>query len=134
MTSIGFHIRKAVAVAAALGMLSAGQAGAAIRLEDRPATRGSELSIQPSYPDFVDRYVASHTTRSVSPPDFVDRYVARHRTQALRPPQSNSVSQPGEGFDWGAAGVGASTTAVLLLGLGAGIGVARRSRGRSAAA
>ncbi len=116
MSSTRLCIRTAAAVTAVLAVLSAGQAGAAIRVDDRPGPRGSGFSIQPSYPDFVDRYVASHSAR------------------VSRTAQSTPVSQSGQGFDWEAAGLGASMTAALLIVLGAAIGVARRSRARSAAA
>ena len=74
--------------------------------------------------------------RSTSPPvpDFVDRYVESHRTDLARTTPTAFARHSGEGFDWGAAGVGASMTAALLLALGVGVGMARRSRARSAVA
>jgi len=76
---------------------------------------GAQLTTQASYPDLIERWVASHK---------------RELGQA-RPA---STSHTGEAFDWRAALVGASTTAALALALGIGVGIAHRSRIRSAAA
>lgn len=76
---------------------------------------GAQLTTQASYPDLIERWVASH-----------ERELGQARPA--------STSHTGEAFDWRAALVGASTTAALALALGIGVGIARRSRIRSAAA
>jgi hypothetical protein len=121
------------------------------RAEVWPSGRtGAELTTQTSSPDLIERWVASHKAHVLAPddrirvrpsessnqmssPDLIERWVASHGRQVadVRPA---SASQTGEGFDWRAALVGASTTAALTLALGIGIGIARRSRIRSAAA
>jgi len=138
-----------VIVAVALAALAF--ASTAARAGDREGVRVPEiLSLHPSpSPDFVDRYVAAHQASgsragvrvpeilSLQPspsPDFVDRYVAAHQASASPSGQPSIPTSHGEGFDWGSAGIGASTTAALLLGLGIGIGITRRLRTRSAAA
>jgi hypothetical protein len=144
MNSTRFRMPMAATVAAVLGVLFAGQAGAVVRIDDLSGPHGVPV------PDFVDRYVASHTSGFVRPddraelrgpgassqlsyPDFVDRYVASHTGDVTQTAQASPESRSAQGFDWGAAGLGASLTAALLLALGTTLGFARRSRGRSAA-
>jgi len=151
MSNTRLRIRTTAAVTALLGVVLVGQAAAGVRPDDRTGSRGGELSTEVSYPDFVDRFVASHKAHSLRPddrsnvrgpglsgqvsyPDFVDRFVASHRAGLARTAQSSLASPSGDGFDWGAAGIGASTITALLLALGAAIGIVRRSRTRSAAA
>ncbi|MDP9225267.1 MAG: hypothetical protein M3P18_15765 [Actinomycetota bacterium] len=112
---------------------------------------GAELTNQPSSPDLIERWVASHKTHVLAPddrirvrpsessiqvssPDLIERWVASHERQVGQAPQPASNSHTSEGFDWRAALVGASTTAALVLALGIGIGVTRRSRIHSAPA
>lgn len=112
---------------------------------------GAQLTTQPSSPDLVERWVASHKTHVLAPddrirvrpvessnqassPDLVERWVASHERQVGPAPQPASNSHAGEAFDWRAALVGASTTAALALALGIGIGITRRSRIHSATA
>jgi hypothetical protein len=111
---------------------------------------GAQLTTQPSPPDLVERWVASHKTyvlapddrirahpteasNQVSAPDLIERWVASHQRQVDQA-QPASTSQTGQAFDWRAAVIGASTTAGLALALGLAIGVVRRSRIGSAAA
>jgi hypothetical protein len=143
--------RIAAAVTAVLGLVFVGQAVAGMRPDDRSGPRRSTFSSQVAYPDAVERAVANHMLQVGRPDDrsglrgpilsgrdmdsdAVDRVVANHRRSLVRSAQPTPVPRFGESFDWEAAGVGASTTAVLLLGLGAAFGTARRSRSRSAAA
>ena len=112
---------------------------------------GAQLTTQPSSPDLIERWVASHKTHVLAPddrirvrpaessnqvssPDLIERLVASHERQVGQAPQPASNSHTGEAFDWRAALVGASTTAALVLALGIGIGITRRSRVHSAAA
>jgi hypothetical protein len=67
-------------------------------------------------------------------PDFVDRFVARHRSSLAQVTPPGSATLSDDGFNWTAAGLGASSIAGLLLVLGVGLGVARRSRAGSAGA
>jgi hypothetical protein len=111
---------------------------------------GAQLTTQASYPDLIERWVASHKTHVLAPddgirvrpsesaiqvpyPDLIERWVASHKRE-LGQARPASTSHTGEAFDWRAALVGASTTAALALALGIGVGIARRSRIRSAAA
>jgi hypothetical protein len=112
---------------------------------------GAQLTTQPSSPDLIERWVASHKAHVLAPddrirvrpsessiqassPDLIERWVASHERQVGQAPQPASNSHTGEAFDWRAALVGASTTAALVLALGIGIGITRRSRIHSAAA
>jgi hypothetical protein len=112
---------------------------------------GAQLTTQPSSPDLVERWVASHKTDvlapddrvrvrpahsavQVSPPDLIERWVASHERQVAQASLPANTSHAGEAFDWRAALVGASTTAAVVLALGIGVGIARRFRIRSAAA
>jgi hypothetical protein len=134
-----------VAVVTVLLGVLAGGATAGIRPDDRSGVRGGTLLAQSSYPDAVDRAVANHLTHVLRPddragvrgggrgvevsyPDAVDRAVANHRHDLVQSTQSARVSQSGGGFDWGAAGVGASTMSALLLIAGCGLALARRKR------
>jgi hypothetical protein len=110
---------------------------------------GAQLTTQPSSPDLIERWVASHKTHVLAPddrirvntesanqgssPDLIERWVASHQRHVdqARPA---STSQTGGTFDWRAAGIGAATTAGLALALGLAIGIARRFRIPSAAA
>jgi hypothetical protein len=137
-----------VAVLAAGVAFGATVARAEARLDGRT---GAQLTTQPSSPDLIDRWVASHKTHVLAPddrvrfrpadsaiqvssPDLIERWVASHERQVGQAPQPASNSHTGEAFDWRAALVGASTTAALVLALGIGIGITRRSRIHSAAA
>jgi hypothetical protein len=112
---------------------------------------GAQLTSQPSYPDLIERWVASQNTHVVHPddrirvsppesaihvqyPDLIERWVASHARQVDEGSRPSSTSQTGAAFDWRAAGIGASTTAGLALALVLAIAIARRSRIRSAAA
>lgn len=142
MSVTGLRIGTAAIVTAVLGLVIAGPATAEVWTNGRD---GAQLSSQGSYPDAVDRAVANHKTHVLAPddrirvrgseasyPDAVGRAVANHKADLRRTAQSSTVAQPGDGFDWGAAGVGASTTAALLLALGIGIGMSRRTRSAAA--
>jgi hypothetical protein len=83
-----------------------------IRVRPEASNQGAKPSTQVAYPDLVEPSVASHQVYALAPDDGI-----RVRPEA----SSNQVSSPassaksGDGFDWAAAGVGASTIATLLL-------------------
>lgn len=108
-----------------------------------------QASAENYYPDAFQREVAKHEVRLLAPddnvglrrggmtvqtqyPDVFQRELAK-RTARPAPIQA-SVPRSAEGFDWAAAGVGASTSIVLLLTVALLIGVTRRFRTHSAAA
>jgi hypothetical protein len=129
MSTTRLRIRIAATITAVLGLVVIGQAAAGIRPDDRSGLRGNGVSSQVVYPDAVDRYIASHSADVLRPDDRSGTRGGGLSAQ-IPPP----VTQPGESFDWGDAGLGASMTVALLLGLGAVLGTARRWRSRSAAA
>jgi hypothetical protein len=148
---LGRERRTSVVIVAVI--VAAFAFGAAVaRAEVWPDGRsGAQLTTQPPAPDLVERWVANHktqvlapddrsgvrpteTSNQVAPPDLVERWVASHGRQVGQAPKPASNSHTGEGFDWRAAIVGATTTAALVLALGIGIGITRRSRIHSAAA
>ena len=138
------RISIATTMTVALCIAFAGQASA----EKWPGGRdGAQLSIQASYPDAVDRAVANHNSHVLAPddrlrvrptealyPDAVSRAVANRKADLFRSAQPASTVQHGKGFDWGSAGIGASTTGALLLVLGIAVGLTRRARTPSAVA
>ncbi len=69
MSNTRLRIRTTAAVTALLGVVLVGQAAAGVRPDDRTGSRGGELATEVSYPDFVDRFVASHKARSLRPDD-----------------------------------------------------------------
>jgi len=144
--SNSLRICTAAVVTALLGVL-AGGAIAGIRPDDRSGARGTDLAAQASYPDAVDRAVANHKAHVLRPddrsevrgpglptklsPDAVDRAVANHRADLERQAMVHTYQRPNvtesTGFDWGAAGVGASTISALLLLAGCGVALIRRA-------
>jgi hypothetical protein len=96
----------AVCLAAVAFGATVARAGVAL-----PGSTSAQLSAPASYPDLIERWVASHKTYVLAPDDGI----------RVRPGASSQVSSPasssqsGDGFDWAAAGVGASTIAGLLL-------------------
>jgi hypothetical protein len=78
------------------------------------ARTGAQLTTQPSSPDVIERWVASH----------------EGQVGQARPASSSPTAR---GFDWHAGLVGASTTAALAVLLAIGIGLVRRTRIRSLA-
>jgi hypothetical protein len=131
-----FRIYPAAIVAVLVSVVLVGPAAAEVWPDGRD---GAKLSTEASYANAGTRMLAPDDVRRMLPsrsatfPDFVDRYVESHRTAPV-PTDRSAVLQTGEGFDWGAAGIGASTTAALLLVLAVGIGITRRTRARSAVA
>jgi hypothetical protein len=126
---------SAAIVTAVVSVTVAGQAAAEIWPEGRNGAQLSAVANDKTHvlaPDDMTRVLPERST-PVTFPDFVDRYVRSHQTQLVQTTRP-TASQSGEGFDWGAAGIGASTTAALLLAFGVGIGMARRLRTRSAVA
>jgi hypothetical protein len=125
--------RRAAAIATvALGFGVAGQASA-----------------ENYYPDAFQREVAKHEVQVLAPddnvglrrggmtvqtpyPDVFQRELAKRTAQPA--PIQASVPRSSEGFDWAAAGVGASTSTALLFTVAILIGITRRSRTRSAPA
>jgi hypothetical protein len=101
---------------------------------------------------WLDNHSRAELKAGASSADLIERWVARQQTPEDRITARSTegsglssnrfagtvspapVARPGEGFDWRAAGVGASTVAALVLALGFGIGLARRFRFRSVAA
>jgi hypothetical protein len=130
------RIYSAAIVSVVVSVAVVGQAAAEVWPDGRD---GAKLSIQMSVPkthvlapDDVTRVLPKRSI-SAPVPDFVDRYIRSHGTQVVQTTRP-AASQSADGFDWGAAGIGASTTAALLFTLGLGVGMARRSRTRSAVA
>jgi hypothetical protein len=127
------RISSAAIVSVVVSVAVVGQAAAEVWPDGRD---GAKLSTQMSAavlaPDDVTR-VLPKRSNSAPVPDFVDRYIRSHRTQVVQTTRP-AASQSADGFDWGAAGIGASTTAALLLTLGLGVGMTLRSRTRSAVA
>jgi hypothetical protein len=98
---------------------------------------GGTLIVQPAfaenyYPGGIDGVAITAAPAVMSPddrrgssrgaPDLVDRAVAREKARA-------AASQRGdEAFDWGAAGIGASTSAVILSMLAVALFLTRRLR------
>jgi hypothetical protein len=131
-----FRISSAAIVAAIVTVAVVGPAAAEVWPEGR---YGAKLSTQMSVPktqvlapDDTTRLLPERSSAAALP-DFVDRYVQTHGASVVQATQP-AASRSGEGFDWGAAGIGASTTAALLLVFGVGIVLTRRSRTRSAVA
>ena len=140
-------ITRIIATAIATAALGINVVGPAAAENWSGGLAGSHRSTATSYPDAVDRAVANHRHHILAPddrlrirspqvsyPDAVARAVANHKADLLRSAHAVSAPQPAEGFDWTAAGVGASTTAALLFIVGIGIGLVRRSSTRSVAA
>jgi hypothetical protein len=129
------RILMTTTVTAVLGVALIGQAAASNRPDDRSGLRGTELSSQVAYPDAVDRAVAIHKASPLRPndrqlayPDAVDRAVATHKARLAKTVMSAQASQTGAGFDWGAAGIGASTISALLLLSVGGFALVRKNR------
>ena len=115
------------AVATTIAVAAPVAQAAPARPDDRGLARGAGIAM----PDLIERAI-DHQTRVALPPDLVDRAVARLNAPAIRIAQP--AHRPSDGFDWSAAGIGASTAAGLLVLAGTGVGLARRFRMRSAAA
>jgi hypothetical protein len=111
--------------AAASVLLAAPIAQAApTRPDDRSLPRGAAVAM----PDLIERSI-DRQARMTSAPDLVDRAVARLRGHEVR--AAAPASSPGTGFDWSAAGIGASTASVLLLLAASVLAATRRYRIRS---
>jgi len=137
-------ITQAALVVAVLSLSVAGPAAAEVWPDGRG---GAQLSTESSVPDFVDRAMANLQPHVLAPDDrlrvmkpavvsadVVDRALANLQRRSAPTARPVSAAHSVQGFDWRAAGVGASTGVVLLLLLETGIGIARRSRTDSAVA
>ncbi len=123
------RIFSAAIVTAVVSVVVVGQAAAEVWPDGR---YGAKLSTQQSYviaPDDVTRMLSERSTPAPFP-DFVDRYVQSHGTEAVQT-TTPAPSQSADGFDWGAAGIGASTIAALLLAAGSGLVLVRRTARKS---
>jgi hypothetical protein len=117
-----------LAVAAASLLLAAPMTDAAPpRPDDRGLARGAGVAM----PDLIERAV-DRQARTAPSGDLIDRAVSRLRAHDL--PLADAAGSPARGFDWAAAGIGASTASVLLLLAVSGFAVARRFRFRSISA
>ena len=142
MFSSDLRIKATAIVTAVLGLALASPGAAEVWTDGRT---GAQLSTA-TYPDLVDRAVASHKAQVLAPddlrsgpvvravaPDAFERAVAIHTAEIQQVAESGPVSQSGDGFDWAAAALGASGTIGLLFMVGFGLGLARRVRAHSPA-
>ena len=135
MYSTGLRVKATAIVAAVLGLALAGPGAAEVWPDGRT---GAHLSTAAPYPDWVDRAVASHKAQEaqvLAPDDLRSGLVVPVAAPDAfeRAAETGRVTQSGDGFDWAAAGLGASGTIGLLFMVGFGLGVARRFRAHSPA-
>jgi hypothetical protein len=122
------HMLLTVLATAAVSLtLAAPIAAAPPRPDDRGLARGAGVAM----PDLIERAIERQAP-TASSGDLIDRAVSRLRAHDL--PLAEAAGSPARGFDWAAAGIGASTASVLLLLAVSGVAVARRFRLRSISA
>ena len=112
------------AVAATIAVAAPVAQAAPARPDDRGVARGTAVAI----PDLSERAI-EHQARTAFAPDAVDRALTRLRIADVRvaPP----ASSPEAGFNWAAAGIGASTASLLFVLAATGFATARHVRTRS---
>jgi hypothetical protein len=114
-------------LAATLAIAAPAAQAAPPRPDDRSLARGAAVAM----PDLVERVLANQARAGV-PPDAVDRALARPRARDLGIVQRSRSAA--NGFDWGAAGIGASTVALLVVLAAMGFAAKRQFRTRSVSA
>ena len=132
MSSNTIRMRAAAIAMAALGAGISGQASAEVYYPDAFQREVAKHEVQLLAPDDNPGLHRGGMTVPTQYPDAVQRELTK-RTAQPAPIQAAAPSSS-EGFDWGAAGIGASTSSALLVIVAFLIGVTRRSRTRSAVA
>jgi hypothetical protein len=112
-----------VALAVTVAMLAATSQAASGRTLEGSLARGAGVAT----PDLLERAIARR--QLATSPDLVERAVAR--LGARDADAARTASSPAAGFDWSAAGIGASTASLLFVLAAVGFGAARHVRMRS---
>lgn len=131
ITRLRFYSAAIVSVVVSVAVV--GQAAAEVWPDGRDGAKlSTQMSVHKTHvlaPDDATRVLPKRSIPAPFP-DFVDRYVRSHGTQVVQTTRP-AASQSADRFDWGAAGIGASTIAALLLAAGSGLALVRRTARKS---
>ena len=112
------------AVATTIAIAAPIAQAAPARPDDRGLARGTAVAI----PDLMERAIERQARTAVAP-DAVDRALTRVRIRDAR--IAAPASSPEAGFNWAAAGIGASTASLLFVLAATAFAAARHARTRS---